>query len=234
MRKGTVLPLNINPGLVPRYFAECISESNKELSWLLPLHTDSSAHMNAARTRNGNFFLESGAEYALLLDSDMIWEPKDIVRLRRTARELNAKVVSGLYFGQQHGRIIPIAYAIPPEGKTLRPYATLPSWDEPFKVDGAGGGCLLVHRDVYEAVAEMTKGTTAYLWQEDIYNPETDTQIGEDLIFCLRAKEAGFDVWMEPRAIFAHLKKPDVLGVRDYQSFLVSAGIPKPSEGSTA
>lgn len=229
MKKGTVLPLNVNPGSVPRYFAECISESNRELSWLLPLHMDSSAHLNAARTRNGNYFLQSGAEYALLLDSDMIWRPSDIVRLRRTARELGAKIVSGLYFGQQYGRLIPIAYAQPPDKQTLLPYAVVPSMSEPFKVDGAGGGCLLVHRDVYKAVAETTKGTTAYLWQEDIYNPATDTQMGEDLVFCLRAKEAGFDTWVEPRAIFGHLKKPDILGAKDYLDFLGTLNLPRGS-----
>jgi len=230
VKKGTVLPLNVNPGFMPRYFSECISESNHELSWLLPLHTESSSLLNLARTQNGRYFLDSGAEYALLLDSDMVWEPKDIVRLRKTAREKNAKIVSGLYFGQQLGRIFPVAYGLTDRG--LLPFAMLPSLDQPFKVDGVGGGALLVHRDVYEAVADMQRGQTAYLWQEEMYAPATDSQVSEDLVFCLRAKEAGFDIWLEPRAIFNHLKKPDILGLEDYAAFVETLNLPNRSTDS--
>lgn len=231
MKKNRVLPMNVNPGFLPRTFVKCLADSYKAIPHLMSIQEESSAIPNRARTKNGEMFLASDAEWALLLDSDMTWEPVCIIQLLQTAKEKRAKVVSGLTFMEQKGRVVPHAYAYIPDnqgGTALAPYAVLPSMTEPFIVDAVGGACLLVHRDVYASVKELTKKTTAHYWQEDVYSAKNREMKGEDLVFSERITAAGYDIWYEPRAPFPHLRKPDLLGVGDYVAFLDRAGIEHP------
>lgn len=223
LKKGSILPVNVNPGYLPRTFVESLALSYKALPHLLPIIANTSAIPNRARTQNGEAFLASDAEWVLLLDSDMMWEPDAIIRLTKTARQTKAKAISGLTFMEQKNRVIPHAYATIPNnqgGKILAPYAVLPTLTEPFQVDAVGGACFLVHRDVYQAVYEMTKGTTRYYWQEDVYNPKSNDQQGEDITFSKRIYAAGFNILYEPRAVFLHTSKETLLGPKEYLDFL--------------
>lgn len=57
------------------------------------------------------------------------------------------------------------------------------------KVDVLPHGCVMVHRSVYEKIPQP------HYLQE--YVPELNLEIGEDIFFCSKAKEAGFDVWCD-------------------------------------
>jgi len=224
-KKNTIMPATVYYGGVPMTFVQALLTSYRALHNLLPLQAESSAMVNLARTKNGKAFLKSDAEWILLLDTDMWWEPQAIIQLMKTAKEKKAKAVAGLAFMEQKGRVIPNAYAFIPDGgggKQLAPYAVLPSMTEPFKVDGTGGSCFLVHRDVYRDVmqASVDSANTAYYWQEDIYMPIKKEMQGEDITFCKRVTLAGYDIWYEPRALFSHLSKDRLLDVREYLAFL--------------
>lgn len=223
MKKGSILPANVNPGYLPRTFVESLALSYKALPHLLPIIANSSAIPNRARTQNGTTFLQSEAEWILLLDSDMMWEPDAIIRLTQTAKQRKVKAVSGLTFMEQKNRVIPHAYATIPDGQgdyILAPYAVIPTMDEAFPVDAVGGACFLVHRDIYQDVYEQTKGTTRYYWQEDVYNPKSNDQQGEDITFCKRILAAGYEILYEPRAVFLHTSKETLLGPQEYLDFL--------------
>ncbi len=225
MKKNSIMPACVYYGGVPMTFVSALIESYRALHNLLPLQAESSAMINRARTKNGKAFLKSDAEWILLLDTDMWWTPDAIIRLMKTAKEKKAKVVAGVAFMEQKDRIIPNAYAFIPDGsggKTLAPYAVLPTFGAPFTVDATGGSCLLVHREVYQSVMEMqmAKADTAYYWQEDEYMPIKKEMQGEDITFSKRITEAGYDIWYEPRALFSHLSKDKLLDVREYLAFL--------------
>lgn len=221
--------MNVNPGYVPRLFVECLAHSYKALPHMLPIQTYTSAIPNRARTINGLAFLQSEAEWALLLDSDMTWEPGAIIQLTKTAKRKRAKAVSGLTFMEQSGgRIVPHCYDEIPNnqgGKARAAYAVLPTLDQPFKVKAVGGACFLVHRDVYQDVKKITEGMTGYFWQEDRYNPKVGEMEGEDIVFSDRIRTAGYDIWYEPRAPFLHKTKGDILGLPEHIEFLDKAGI---------
>jgi hypothetical protein len=63
---------------------------------------------------------------------------------------------------------------------------------EPFNVTGAGfqeivacgGGCVFVHRKVFEKLAQP--------WFRPTTNPHDP---GEDIDFCMRTRQAGFKIW---------------------------------------
>lgn len=57
--------------------------------------------------------------------------------------------------------------------------------------------CTLIKREVLEKIREM---------HPDESNPWFDgAQFGEDVIFCRRAREAGFTIWCDPRIKCTHL-----------------------------
>ncbi len=229
VKKGSIMPACVYYKGVPMTFVDSLINSYKALGNLLPLQSQSSAMINAARTTNGKEFLKSDAEWLLLLDTDMWWEPNCIIRMLKTAKEKKAKIVAGLAFMEIKGRIIPNAYRYIPhgEGRIIVPFAVLPSLGEAFPVDATGGSCLLVHRDVYQDVMEasIANDNTAYYWQEDVYMPHAKEMQGEDITFSKRATAAGYEIWYEPRALFSHLSKDTLLDVREYVDFLERSGI---------
>ncbi|HEY6006846.1 MAG TPA: hypothetical protein VIU40_00865 [Geobacteraceae bacterium] len=65
----------------------------------------------------------------------------------------------------------------------------------PMKVAGVGFGLMLVRREVVEAVRSIYPSPV-----------EFEGTKGEDLVFCLRAAEMGFDTYLVPRARIGHSK----------------------------
>jgi hypothetical protein len=228
MMRDSVVPMAVYHRAVPIYFVQSLIDCYRELRRFMPLIANSSALPNRARTMNGKAFLESEAEWALLVDDDMVWTPAEVKRLLKTAKETGAKAVSGLTFIEKEieggKRVFPHAYQIVPLGDeryAQMPMASIPM-DHAFQVHAVGGACFLVHRDVYRTLQGMARGLTGYPWQEEVYQPKLDDQMGEDLVFCQRIRKAGFDIWYEPRAPFLHMRKPAFLGLAEYVASLES------------
>ena len=228
MMRDSVVPMVVYHRAVPMYFVQSLIDCYREIRRFMPLIANSSALPNRARTMNGKEFLYSEAEWCLLVDDDMMWTPDSVKRLLKTAKETEAKAVSGLTFIEKEikgeHRVFPHAYQIVPIGDdryAQMPMAAIPM-DRAFQVHAVGGACFLVHRDVYRAVYGMAKGLTGYPWQEDVYQPKLGEQMGEDLVFCQRIRKAGFDIWYEPRAPFLHMRKPSFVGLEDYVNSLES------------
>lgn len=172
---------------------------------------------NQGRTENGNAFLQSDAEWIFLVDTDMVWEPQDIIKMRQFAESKDIKVLAGWALMVKNG-IWPNAFRKVNDG--YQPWGDIEPFSLPLKVDAVGGSCLLVHRDVYEEIAEHTRGTTSWLWQDDIYNPEIEVQTGEDITFSDRVnKFTNHEIWYHPDAIFTHIK-PTPYGPKEYLRFV--------------
>lgn len=174
---------------------------------------------NAARTQNGNNFLASSAEYIMLLDTDMVWEPDAIIKLKQTADERNAGGAAGWAVMLKQG-IWPNAYEWNPDAPGyVQMGRRIPPFSVPTKVDAVGGSCFLVHRDVYVDVEEAVRGTTANPWQDDVYVPEMEYQMGEDICFSHRIRTfTDHEIWYVPDAIFTHIKATPY-GPREYERY---------------
>ena len=159
------------------------------------LHRDGVAHEIAleagtlvylARNRLANKAINGGFDRVLWLDSDMVFQP-DIV----DALEFCEKpFVCGAFQSRR-----------PPYSSCVFKDIRLKSLERvkeyglrPFKVDGCGFACVLMKTEVLEAVSR--KHGKCFTPMEDY---------GEDLAFCVRAKEQGYEIWCEPTARVGHI-----------------------------
>lgn len=80
-------------------------------------------------------------------------------------------------------------------------YESVPIGLEPVDVDAIATACVLVHRDVFEAIADEHGRSwfhTIHLAKSPLGTPPRDfcyTVNGEDIAFSMRAKAAGFKIW---------------------------------------
>ena len=74
--------------------------------------------------------------------------------------------------------------------------------DSMVKVDAVGAGCLMVHRDVYED-SYIRTGKNRKWFYESLSNSGV---FGEDISFCQRVVEHGFDIYCLPSVRVKHYK----------------------------
>ena len=158
----------------------------------------------ADRNRIIQMFWESGADYLLCIDSDLGWDPRAVAKLISSQKDFCAGVYpsrdrSGFTFRpflEQDGKIV-----MDPETKLL-------------KMEYIPAGFMLIKREV---IAKMREE-----FPELYYSPKDprsdresafcffDTEVwegefwGEDYVFCRRARQAGFDIWVDPLIMFDH------------------------------
>lgn len=131
--------------------------------------------------------IEGGFTHMLWLDSDMIF----------TEDLLDDLMFSGKDFvtGIAHGRRPPHASCI---FKDVWPFVNRWEGHEypsgAFKIGGCGFACVLIKTTVIEAVYKKN-GTAFFPMRE----------LGEDLAFCKRAQELGFEIWAEPTVWLGHI-----------------------------
>lgn len=88
----------------------------------------------------------------------------------------------------------------------------LPSKKEDLiECDGVGGGCLLIHRQVLDAIEPP--------WFE--YNK--GTFVGEDFYFCRKVQAAGFKIFTDPGVICGH-KMKGFIGAEHFLNFITTKG----------
>lgn len=141
--------------------------------------TSQSTYLPDARNTVHQNFLETECDYLVMLDSDVL-PPHDFVDRLLAHKK---PIVGGWYRkkGEPYPPCVYDYHHTDPDG--IRRYNVR---REPGKglesVDAAGAGCWLVHRDVAKAIGPK---------------PFSMEHGGEDLEFCWKVKEAGFDLWID-------------------------------------
>lgn len=170
------------------------------------LRQPSSANIsNARNSLTGKFLEESKAEWLLWLDADMTFDPDLVERLLGYAHPTEAPIVGGLCFGIADGKAFPTLYDLRENGQggvQMWRFDAYPA-DALMRVTATGAACLLIHRDVLEAmrVAEFNK--VYPFFQETELN---GYPCGEDVTFCLRAGLLGAPVHVATGVKLGHAK----------------------------
>jgi len=153
-------------------------------------------------------FLEQDAEWMWMVDTDMVFQPDTLRRLLAQAHYKERPIVGALCFGANRTstNIFPTLYWWKtPEGALSGSMLDLRN-SGLVDVDGTGAACLLIHRSVLETLtAEFPppKGPFEFAWYDTSLGPE---RIGEDMLFCVRAVNAGFPIFVDCDIRVGHVK----------------------------
>jgi GT2 family glycosyltransferase len=172
--------------------------------------------IHTARNTLAKEFLKTNCEWAFWMDSDMILPPDTIERLLKTASELDALFVTGVYY-QRLGDHFPVLWKKDPiasngipigydpnttkdkNGGYLHHYfAPKKDAKEPLRADACGFGCVLTHRKMFEKIPFP-------------YFKTISDECSEDFYFSIQARNAGFKLWVDPTIETIHLG--DELGI---------------------
>ena len=169
--------------MVHARFAQSLATLNRPEGAIFCFSIGSSVHMS--REAIAKEAIRIGADYALWLDSDMVFAPDALERLLATEKDL----IGGFYL-KREPPYTPVVYA------SLRPNAVPYSnyGTEIFEVDGIGFGCMLTKVSILEDILQHY-GT--------IFNPIDN--YGEDLSFCIRAADLNYEIYCDPTIDISHI-----------------------------
>lgn len=144
-----------------------------------------------ARESSAQVMMQSGASHLLFIDDDMLILNGMVDKLL----SFDVDIVAPLFFGG-NGR--PLICDVDEYGNPT------PMWEYPkdsfFEAPGGvGTGVMLIKRKVLEAM------------DPPYFRPSLDPKIGEDIGFCLRAGDLGFQSWCDSSMIIDQMDVPKVL-----------------------
>lgn len=145
-------------------------------------------------------FMQTGIEWMLMLDSDIAFLPDLIDRLIEIATD--CAIATAIYFAwNRHTRDIrPTIYDA--DLKVLLDW----SRDKAFEVGACGAGCMLIHRKVFEKIAQP--------W----FQQAPDGNYLEDIGLCLNASKVGIKIMCDPTIALGH-SKGFIVGQADWLAY---------------
>jgi GT2 family glycosyltransferase len=166
----------------------------------------SSSLVYDARNTLAKQAVDGGFDRVLWLDSDMDFKPDMFVNLMQDMDDNNLEIVGGIYFSRKEP-VVPVVYQKvgyyhDDEQDTVTPcalnYYEYPK-DELFPCEGIGFGAVLMTTDLIKKV-------------QDKYGLPFSPILGfgEDLSFCIRARDVGATIMCDSRIKVGHV------GLRTY------------------
>lgn len=161
----------------------------------------SSSLIYDARNSLAKHAIDGGFDRVLWLDSDMEFQPDLLERLSEDMETENCDIIGGLYFTRKQPTIPvvyqKVGYFHSDEDDTVSPaalsYYEYPK-DQIFPCEGIGFGAVLVKTDLIKKVQEKY-GLP--------FSPILG--FGEDLSFCMRARDVGGKVCCDSRIKVGHI-----------------------------
>lgn len=182
---------------------EC-HKNNISVSWF----NEYSAHVGDAREASLNggknmninesrpFSGEISYDKILWIDSDIIWNPEDVIKIYNSEKD----IISGAYL-QPNGDVM----AFKNKGSMPFKYEEVLKMTEIEEISSCGFGFLCVKQGVFESMERP--------WFRSV---ETEVDFGvykkvipinsEDVAWCYRALELGYNIWFDPTIRVTHEK----------------------------
>lgn len=172
-----------------------------------------SSIITTARSLVVQRFLESDKQRLFWIDSDMVWEPEDFLRLLALSHKLSVVCAGYPLKRDSNGN----EFVIFTDGRqvTMNQYGLL-------EIEGAGLGFCVMDRAVVEAVAAgkptvFNQGTGTEMREVFRIDAFDGKLRGEDMAFFADVREAGHKVWLDPTIQLGHV------GEKVYTGDLVKA-----------
>ena len=148
-----------------------------------------------SRNDLGRIAIQSGSDYVLWLDSDMVFEPDTLERMLKKMQENELDFLTGVYYR----RTIPYSPVLFKDLKyadnkaTWSEYKKLPE-NALIEVGGCGFGLVLMSTEMLMSV--QAKYNTMF---------QPLLGLGEDLAFCWRARECGYKLMCDTSIEAGHV-----------------------------
>jgi GT2 family glycosyltransferase len=143
------------------------------------------------------FLQDQTAPWLLMLDSDIQFAPDLIDQMLDAAHSVGAKVLSGNVPLDVYPTV---AFYSTPQPGVFAPLKMLPP-EKVFQADAVGTAIMLIHREVLQTIRE--REGECYFLRHTVEVEDTGghpyrlwMKLGEDISFCLRARDAGFPSWV--------------------------------------
>lgn len=150
-----------------------------------------------ARNEMAGWFMKSSYERQMWIDADIQFEPDDVAKLWN----MDADIAVAAY-----------SMKLPDKPLSAWKNGKLVKLDEcpnePFEVDYAGTGFMMIKRTVYEWLEsevesyEGPDGRVSAFYMTPIHDDGFES---EDYFFCRKAREVGFKVMMDPSIRLGHI-----------------------------
>lgn len=155
-----------------------------------------------------NVWKQSGIDWLLWVDSDIVITPQLFLKLWEVADKKDRPVVSGIYFisFERIGSlpsIVPCVFKEDENGE-IRPLHPLPD-NEVVQIRHAGMGFLLMHKSILEKLEKFYPDEKYF----DVEAPTKENPFGkgEDVAFFEKLNGAGIPIFAHTGAIANHAKK---------------------------
>lgn len=148
-----------------------------------------------ARNNLARQAVKAEADYVLWLDSDMVFAPDLLQRMMKVCKENDIDFLTGLCF-RRKPPYTPCLFDRLEKMENGASYTALMSVpDGRFKVGGCGFAGVLMTTDVLLSVMAKFDGR--------MFDPLPG--FGEDVAFCWRARQCGYDIWCDSDIELGHV-----------------------------
>jgi hypothetical protein len=155
--------------------------------------------VSGARNIQAKQFLETKATHILIVDNDMAVIKPDAIKI---LLEREKDIICGMYTS----RMLPLRLVCRVDASIAnddtKEYELIKA-GQPFQVETAGFGFILIRRKVIQAVYDWcaSNDKSAIPFQPFVYKGIYN---GEDGAFCIRAMWCGYDTWVDPGVLIGH------------------------------
>ena len=179
---------------VPAQFAQALATLNKVDGECLVAFQIGSLiyHSRDALARKA---IECEADYILWLDSDMVFAPNLLQRMLKVCQENDIDFLTGLCFRRKPPYTPCLFDRLEKTDKGASYTAIMSVPDGRFQVGGCGFAGVLLSTDVLLSVAAKFDGR--------MFDPMDG--FGEDVSFCWRARQCGYEIWCDSSIEFGHV-----------------------------
>lgn len=178
---------------VPAFFAQSLALLKRDCDVQIGWEVGSLVYH--ARNNLARQALKSDADWVLWLDSDMVFAPDTLQRMLKVCKDNDIDFLTAVCF-RRKPPYTPCLFDRLEKVDKGASYTALMSVPEGlFKVGGCGFAGVLMASDVLLSVQSKFNGR--------MFDPMDG--FGEDVSFCWRARQCGYDIWCDSSIEFGHV-----------------------------